>query len=189
MVNVNDQRLRREAFDMLFNLGWSSKRIRDKVFVTSSGAELYSLRHMQRLVAEFKVTFTHNPPRRKRLCRPKIFLEEEVRALKEVVDDDPSLYLDEIQDRLREEYGILASRSVICRTIHKSALKGGLGYNLLVLEVHARQRSWFMRMRFMQRMGLGDIQGLMVLNIDESSAGENDARRRRAWGTVPLDSA
>jgi hypothetical protein len=66
--------------------------------VTSSGAELYSLRHMQRLVVEFKVTFTHNPPRRKRLCRPKIFLEEEVRALKEVVDDDPSLYLDEIQD-------------------------------------------------------------------------------------------
>ena len=166
------------------SLTWDGAQSASTTKFLSSCAKLYSLSHMQRLVAEFKVTFTHNPPRRKRICRPKIFLEEEVRALKEVVDDDPSLYPDEIQDRFCEEYGILASRSVICSTIHKSAMKGGLGYNLLVLEVHARQRSWVMRMRFMHHMGLGDIQGLMVLNIDKSREGENDARSRRAWGTV-----
>ena len=183
MVNIPDQRLRRAAYDRFFNLGWSAVRIHRDVFTLSDGAQIYSLRHVQRLIKEFKVTFSPRPPSRSRR-RPAKLRAEEVAWLKDIVDGDPSLYLDEIQHALREEHGCIVSCSTICRTIHKPVLLGGLGYSLQVLEVHARQRVYFERLEFLQRMRLWNFEPHMILNIDESSVGENHARRRRGWGQV-----
>ena len=167
MVNIPDMKLREAAYCRLFNLGWSAKQVHKSVFTLSDGSQLYSLRHVQRLVAEFKITFSPRPPSRTRRARSGKFAAEEVAWLKIIVDGDPSLYLDEIQDQLRDEYGCMISRSTICRTIHKPVLLGGLGYNLKVLEVQVRQRIYRERLLFLQRMRLWGFALHQILNLDE----------------------
>ena len=39
MVNIRDMSLRREAYNMLFNLGWTAARIHRELFVTAAGNE------------------------------------------------------------------------------------------------------------------------------------------------------
>eukprot|EP00961_Rhodomonas_salina_P123073 1657900-Rhodomonas_salina.1 len=52
-----------------------------------------------------------------------------LKHLKKIVDDNPALYLEEIQRRLRKEYGRRYHVTTICRMLHDPISRGGLGYS------------------------------------------------------------
>lgn len=111
----------------------------------------------------------------RRLCNPA-----HVDALRQIVDEEPQRYLDEIQTLLRQRHNIHMSISTICRTVHAPSEKGGLGYSLKVLETRAQQKNFERRLRFKREMATVDIRQCIFL--DETHKRSNESRRRRGYG-------
>ena len=173
---VPDRRLRRLAYGLHFDHGLNA------VEIQKTKLTCYSVRTVQLLLDEFRTNFQWQRPAEAR-GRVRVLNAEELDALRDIVEDNPALYLDEIKKELREEYKISASRSSICRAIHEPVSRGGLGLSLLVLETRALQQDHVERCRFQERLKRGDFEHKNVIVIDECSVGRNHARRRRGYGT------
>jgi len=173
-------RVRKTAYSRYFDCGWSVKRIREEVM------PLASLRTVQRMVKEFRETFSWQEVSsfkargkvRKKLCIKAL------NAISEMLTEDPTLYLAQIRSALIDDHGVKVSRSTICRAIHLSEQDGGLGLSLQVLEKRALQRSARDRANWHDRINAGDFDHKNVIVIDESNVGKNMSRRRRGYGKV-----
>ena len=100
-----------------------------------------------------------------------------IATLKQIIDEKPELYLDEIADKLVEERNCYLSMSTISRV-----LKNQVGYSLQVCYEIARQRDEVERMRYKEalRVLVNDVAELVF--IDETHKDRNAGRRRRVWG-------
>eukprot|EP00594_Rhizosolenia_setigera_P002485 CAMPEP_0178944888 /NCGR_PEP_ID=MMETSP0789-20121207/3413_1 /TAXON_ID=3005 /ORGANISM="Rhizosolenia setigera, Strain CCMP 1694" /LENGTH=336 /DNA_ID=CAMNT_0020624685 /DNA_START=268 /DNA_END=1275 /DNA_ORIENTATION=+ len=106
--------------------------------------------------------------------------KEELMALKEIVDEDPSLYLDEISLRLGMETGRFLSRSYISRL-----LRLRLRYSLKVMCKIAKQRRIEEEVEFLLSMSIlidGDPTKLVI--VDECFKDDNAARRGLGWSLM-----
>jgi hypothetical protein len=57
---------------------------------------------------------------------------EYLAALKRMIDDDPELYLDEMEKLMLDKHGFETSQTTVHKAIHLPVAKGGLGYSLQV---------------------------------------------------------
>lgn len=97
--------------------------------------------------------------------------------LKSIVDNDPQLFLDEIQEALFQQSGVQFSISTI-----SVALRSKLKYTLKILEQRAIQRSFEERTKFCKLIDELIEDGAtpeMFCFIDESHVTRMSARRRR----------
>ena len=98
------------------------------------------------------------------------------KILKEIIDNEPQLYLDEIQKKLFEQTGKLWSCSTIWKQLHT------IGYSLKVAVLRAKQQDEE-QLAIFQRTVKDRVQHpRQYLFIDETARGANASRRRRAWG-------
>lgn len=119
--------------------------------------------------------------RYKRKCfssrRTNIITEEIVQQLKEIVDDNPEFYIDEIAEELVKKTGVYLPLSTIYKTVrHK------LGYTLQVCYESAKQRDELERKRYMIALKGLVKNAEQVIVIDETHKDKRASRRRRAWG-------
>ena len=111
--------------------------------------------------------------RKKRITRMR---PRRVQMLKSIVDAQPELYLDEMQEKLFTRYGELYALSTLSRT-----LRCTLRYSLRVIQEKAAQRDAEERAAF-QLMARDLVPNAdMWIYIDETHKGRNEARRRKAW--------
>ena len=102
--------------------------------------------------------------------------------LKEVVDDAPELYLDEIQSRLAVDGYKLAVSTI------STALRSRLQYTLRMITDMAAQRDAVLRLEFQQQLASFELPYLFTF-IDETHKGRNASRRRRAWARRGTDNS
>jgi len=143
----------------------------------------YSLRTVQRLLMESRTNFWWEQPARLKSRWGKRLEARALEHLRDIIEDNPALYLDEVKRGLWNAHRVAASKATICRAIHEPVSRGGLGLSLLVMETRATQADMVERARFRERMLRGDFEHRNCIVIDESSVGRNHARRRRGYGT------
>ena len=174
---VTDKRLRKRVFSACFDEGLSAREIQAGIMPS------YNIRTVQRLLREFRQTFSWEPMKNCRACkRVSVLGSTGLKALDRMLREDPSLFLVQMKRILRVDYGIDVSRSTICRAIHTPVKKGGLGLSLKTLEKRAMQQNIQERTRWLKRLELGDFKHENVLVLDESNVGENMMRRRKGYG-------
>ena len=171
---VPDRGLRRKAYSAHYDYGMDATQIH---------RELLPLCTVERLLREFKLTFSWERIGRQKKGRTKLS-PRGLAALGTMLQEDPTLYLKQLKTRLRSEYGVRVSQSTICRAINTPVHRGGLGMSLKTLEHRAMQRNQVDRLAWTERLNLGDFDHSNVLVIDECSVGKNAARRRRGYGDV-----
>ena len=103
---VPDRRLRRLAYSLHFDHGLNA------VEIQKTKLTCYSVRTVQLLLDEFRTNFQWQRPAEAR-GRVRVLNAEELDALRDIVEDNPALYLDEIKKELREEYKISFSPSLL----------------------------------------------------------------------------
>jgi len=102
--------------------------------------------------------------------------------LREIVDAEPELYLDEIE-MLMNYRGYFMSPTTLWDTMTKK-----LGWTLRLFTSRAKQRDENLRAQY--RNALYQIHDpSMFVFIDESSRSRNESRRRRAWGLRGADNS
>ena len=101
-----------------------------------------------------------------------------MRYLKKIVDADPSLFLDEMQKRLRRKFGQKFSIPTIHKALTTKRRRGGLGYSLKLLTFKAVQASRKERRLYRARLRQVNDPRQFVF-IDETAVGRNAGRRRR----------
>ena len=108
----------------------------------------------------------------------EILDDDDILALKEVVDENPNLYLDE----LAFLFGIKTGKFIHYSSIRRCMIDK-LGYSLQVLQTVAKQRCEEDENQFLHSLGLY-LQSCpeRLITIDESHKDRNAARRRRGWG-------
>ena len=174
---VPDRGLRRKAYSAHYDYGMDATQIHRELLPA------YSLCTVERLLREFKLSFSWEPIGRQKKGRTKLS-PRGLAALGTMLQEDPTLYLKQLKTRLRSEYGVRVSQSTICRAINTPVHRGGLGMSLKTLEHRAMQRNQVDRLAWTERLNLGDFDHSNVLVIDECSVGKNAARRRRGYGDV-----
>jgi hypothetical protein len=105
--------------------------------------------------------------------RKKGWVHDEL--LMEIVEDQPDLYLDEIQIRIFVVTGLLFCTSYIWKNLKRK------GYTLRVGSAVASQQDHEERIRYLEAREKAIKTPEMVVFIDEVSKGRNEARRRRRW--------
>jgi len=176
-MGVPERRIRKIAYRLHFDQGLNAGAIRDKAMPT------YSLRTVQRLLMESRTNFWWEQPARLKSRWGKRLDARALEHLRDIIEDNPALYLDEVKRGLWNAHRVAASKATICRAIHEPVSRGGLGLSLLVMETRATQADMVERARFRERMLRGDFEHRNCIVIDESSVGRNHARRRRGYGT------
>ena len=114
-------------------------------------------------------------------CRT--FTPSDLQKLKNIIDNQPQFYLDEIQLEMEIETGKYWDTSTIWRKIHT------LGYSLKVAVFRAKQQDQLEVDAYDCRMLERVNHPSMVLFLDESARGANASRRRRAFsprGVTPI---
>jgi len=96
--------------------------------------------------------------------------------LKSIIDDDGSLYLDEVQQELFELSGEWWSPSTISRKLHNE-----LGYSLQVATIIASQKDAAEQAEFLEAVRSRLTNPNQLVFVDESQKDKNAARRRRSW--------
>ena len=97
----------------------------------------------------------------------------------DLVDNDPSLYLDEIQGIIFTETGCRYHTSTIWRFLNRPEI----GYSLQVLSEKALQKSRYEQMIYrgvLSYLSIGKDPSIFCF-VDESAVGKNVSRRRRGW--------
>lgn len=107
-------------------------------------------------------------------------------CLKRLVDDNPNLFLDEMQMGLKHEFNHRFTISTIHRVLTTHRRHGGLGYSLKLLTRRAVQACREERRLYLDRLRQVDDLRQFVF-IDESTVGRNEGRRRRAWGPLGVE--
>jgi len=113
----------------------------------------------------------------KRWRRTKVITDEIVDALKDIVDENPEFYIDEIADELAKQSGCYLPISTIYTT-----LKEKVGYSLQVCYDSAAQRDEVERQRYKAALNALVRNPEQVIVIDETHKDRNASRRRKAWG-------
>jgi len=93
--------------------------------------------------------------------------------IKQIIDDDPSLYLDEIRKKLHDAFGKWYSISSIQRCITKN-----LKYTLKLLTMKAVQADALERAVYKKALSTVNDPGMFIF-LDESAVSKDDTRRRR----------
>jgi len=78
--------------------------------------------------AEFKRDLHGEAPRPANSTLTPVYLE----SLQRIIDDDPELYLDEMEKMMYDKHGFETSQTTVHMAIHLPVDKGGLGYSLQV---------------------------------------------------------
>jgi transposase len=91
----------------------------DEEMAALAGCSEHTVREVIRLHNEFGVV--SNPIARLR-GRTRALSTEDINYIASILDANPTLYLDEIQDQLSEYRGIDVSIATLCRTLHRIAL-------------------------------------------------------------------
>ena len=156
---VNDE-VRRRLFKKHFDEGYSAEQIfrNNKDFISRSTAF--------RMIAEFKRNFDWRRDARPQRVRQPSTHEWLLKTLKQVIDERPAAYLDEIQRVMRTQHKAVMSTSSICRYIHAPAPRG-LGYSLLVLERRAMNKNYIERQNFLAMMASGQFPPEQLIFMDE----------------------
>jgi transposase len=152
-----------------------------------------SLQTCKRLCKEFTLTYTTLsgetpsrpwafPVRRKSLSVARKLDAESLQHLKQVVDENPRLFLDEIALKIKNDCGVILSEAAVCRNLMASKRNGGLGYTLKKLSRLAVQKDYAERRDFLH-IWLGFYRDLYhtALVLDERHGDENVARRAMGW--------
>ena len=84
--------------------------------------------------------------------------EAHVQAIRELVDAQPELYLDEIERDLLKLHSIVESQESIARACYSPECDGGIGYTLKVLERKALQRDVAERIAFLRKVRGGAVK-------------------------------
>jgi hypothetical protein len=171
------KRIRKQAFELYFDLGWDTARIHKKLM------PFFCVRTVERMIREFRLTFSWEASSGRSRGKARKIDRFALAAVAAMLDMDPTLYLGEVKGKLLKEHGVRVSASTICRGIHAPLRDGGLGLTLQVLERRAMQRCAQERMDWIRRINLGDFEHKNVLVIDESNVGQNMSRRRRGYGS------
>ncbi len=118
-----------------------------------------------------------------RSMKAKYFVESDEQALKEIVDNQPQLYLDEIALELQLMTGKKWSSGTLWRKLHT------LGYSLKTAVFRAKQQNLDEVNEYFGRITDRLKHPRQLIYIDETARGANAARRRRAWsprGVTPI---
>ena len=111
------------------------------------------------------------------LYRSRTVTDEIVAALREIINNNPEYYLDEIAVELVKKVGVYLPLSTIYKTITKR-----LKYSLQVCYEAAKQRNEMERRRYKAALQVVVKDPRQVLVIDEAHKDKRASRRRRAWG-------
>ena len=173
---------RRRVFRWYFDHGLSIGDIKRKLDGCRAdgspieGEPFINRRTLQRLVKQFKETGDFAFSKRKR--RIDALSDDVIQAIKDVVDEEPSRYLDEMKERLFQKHKIRTSMATICRCIHAPA-PHGLGYSRLVLQRSAIEKNHAERVAFRQLIIGFDPKQFIF--FDEVHKGRNESSRRRCY--------
>ena len=116
--------------------------------------------------------------RDKNMKKNQLMDDGDVLVLKDIVDNNPNYYLDE----LAFLFGMSTGKFVHYSTIRRCLVER-LGYSMKVLQTIAKQQCEVDEIRFLQAMEIylqSDAERLIT--IDETHKDRNAARRRRGWG-------
>jgi transposase len=113
------------------------------------------------------------------MCRNRLWTDDDTAALKQIVDDNPEYYLDEIQEAMVG----LTMKKWSCMQLWTKLTdkKHGLNYSLQVVTRIAGQRDEEERRRYMSAINTFALYPSMLLFLDETAKDRNSARRRRHW--------
>jgi hypothetical protein len=119
------------------------------------------------------------PDRLKRRRKGRhIWTELDTQVLKEIIDDKPYLYLDEIQEEL---YLINGGRQMARSTIWRKLVKR-LGYSFQVVVSRALQEDDDERDAYIKKIKDIVYDPAMFVYVDETAKDRNASRWRRHWG-------
>ena len=187
MVVLTTQ-LRKQIYRAYFDEGLTQKEL----YLAYCPRPIKNERTIRKLLHEFHRTYTwekvdsdgvpiskhRRKPLRQRLTP---FGPEALKALKETIDANAELYLEEIRRKLRA-LGYNRTVSQICKAIHRPKSQDGLGYSHLVMANKARQQNYAERMAFKELIDSGLFPVSMMVFLDETHKSRNEAMRRRGWG-------
>jgi hypothetical protein len=114
-----------------------------------------------------------------------IWTELDTQVLKEIIDDKPYLYRDEIQEEL---YLLNGGKRLARNTMWRKLVKR-LGYSLQVVVSWALQQDDEERDAYIKKIKDIVYDPAMAVYVDETAKDRNAARRRRHWrprGTTPV---
>ena len=121
-------------------------------------------------------------PRTRHYGPHPLFGQHEQVVLLRLVLDNVGIYLNELQVKLQEMFGVIVSPSTICRTLKK------IGYSRRVIQDIAIQYSDQLRAKFMADITAFDPD--MIIWIDESGCDKRNSTRGYAYiviGQPPQD--
>ena len=104
--------------------------------------------------------------------------EEETRILKEWLERDPTLYLDELVSRLVADGFSKRSRSGISKHLHL------IGWSRKVVHEKASQRVEADRQDFLLQLRMDGDCKEQFLWLDETNKGRDSAKRKRGWSEI-----
>jgi len=158
--------LRRRLFVLHYEEGYTLKQ------VCELNKYMLKSRTVYRLFAEFSMNLDWrlDPPVQK--DRSDSARDALLTALRTIVDANPSLFLDEIQAKLRMDFKLKVSVSSVCRYLHRAA-PAGLGYTLQVLERRALQKDYIERSNFLRIIDSGLYPSAQMIFVDETHKSES----------------
>ena len=124
---------------------------------------------VSRILARFERTGTVDPTKRSN-NQVRLLHEHDIFLLVQLVCDNPSIYLGEVQFELQRATGTIAHASTICRTLKK------LGFTRKRLQLVALQRSDVLRARF--QADVSTFSSEMFLFVDETGCDRRNALRK-----------
>ncbi|KAK3703424.1 hypothetical protein QZH41_014259 [Actinostola sp. cb2023] len=98
------------------------------------------------------------------------YLATEIRLIRRVIEDNPELYLDEVQSWLEYLTGEVYALQTLSRCLRR------MGLTVKKLHIFARQRNEYMRAEF--RRFVSQFQPNQFLFVDESSKDERTTQRK-----------
>jgi transposase len=146
-----------------YNVTYSALRLWIEYYQQYGEAPAKSRRNKRRTIGGIRATGSRN------------FTKEHETVLRQIIDNQPQLYLDEIQEELYKETGVVWHCSTIWRKLHT------IGYSLKLAVFRAKQQSQeevdAYHIRLLDRMN----HPSQLLFLDETARGANASRRRHAW--------
>ena len=139
-----------------------------------------SRKTVQRVIQIFEDTGDVEPAKQRHGPERKLDAFEEM-TLMQTLMENPSAYLDELQEDLQERTGTVVSLTTVCRTLHR------LGLTRKKLRRVVMSRSECARSEFREEMAT--VNADMFVWIDETGSDRRDANRRCGYhlqGMVPI---
>jgi hypothetical protein len=114
-----------------------------------------------------------------RSCRRTngVMTEEVISTVRNIIEENPEYYLDEIMQKLAEETGIYLAPSAVYRVLTQK-----LDVSLQVCVEVATQRNELQRFEYRMALDVLVQHPKQVIVIDETHKDRNASRRRRGWG-------